>query len=110
MARSTISYKILKKKKYFDLIIILFQEYEILIKGKYKTKGIRVSSHSITKHSYDFVTSFETFDSWSNLDDLSCHINTFSNKKICSAKGEVEDFSKICKICNMQPSERNSVQ
>ena len=49
----------------------------------------------MAKHSYDFVTSFETFDSWSNLYDLSCHISNFSNRKYVQQKGEVEDFPKI---------------
>ena len=46
-----------------------------------------MNSHSMANHGYNFVTSFETFDSWSNLYNLSCHISTFSNRKICSAKG-----------------------
>ena len=61
----------------------------------------------MVNRSYNFVTSFETFDSWSNLYNLSCHISTFSNRKYDQQKAEMEDFPKIC---NKQPSARNSVQ
>ena len=78
-----------------------------LIKGKHKTKGIRMSSHGMVSCSYNFVTSFETFDSWSNLYDLSCHISTFSNRKYNQQKAKMEDFPKFC---NTQPSAWNSAQ
>ena len=46
-----------------------------------------MSSHSMANHSYNLVTNFETFDSWSNLYDLSCHISTFSNRKYVQKTG-----------------------
>jgi hypothetical protein len=50
-----------------------------------------MSTYRAAKHSYNFVTSFEIFNSWSNSHNLSCYIKACCDVaiNISSAKKQV---------------------
>lgn len=54
-----------------------------------------MSNYIVAKHSYDFVASFEIFNSWSNVYNLSCYISACCQKKKENPSHTLSPFQKV---------------